>query len=158
LLLGTVAKRETRSSKKLSPHRALAIANRQQEPAGPTIAYRIAAADAPSPPPKAAFHRNPGQRNTDFVDDLHRAMAFDWYVEIGCRGRRLGKGWSRIPIRKTQRCKTAMTAFRGNGLTRNCWITGWKDSTTGLKSLTQRILPLPTIRLSRLCVLIRRAL
>lgn len=32
-----------------------------------------------------SFRPNTGQRYTEFLDGLHRAMAFDWYMEIGCR-------------------------------------------------------------------------
>jgi len=38
--------------------------------------------------PTTGFRRNIGQRYTDFLDQLHSRMVFDWYLEIGCRAGR----------------------------------------------------------------------
>ncbi|MDB5659521.1 MAG: hypothetical protein JWS10_2136 [Cypionkella sp.] len=39
-------------------------------------------------PEATPFRRNLGLRYTEFVDGLHQAMAFDWYLEVGCRAGR----------------------------------------------------------------------
>ncbi|WER07873.1 class I SAM-dependent methyltransferase [Rhodobacter capsulatus] len=37
---------------------------------------------------KVGLRRNPGQKYSLFLDELHSRMVFDWYMEIGCRAGR----------------------------------------------------------------------
>ena len=47
--------------------------------------------DEDAPHPKAGFRRCVGQRYTEFLDQLHIDLMFDWSMEIGCRaGRTFG--------------------------------------------------------------------
>lgn len=45
-------------------------------------------APAGTDPQAQPFRRNRGLRYTLFLDELHRRMVFDWYLEIGCRAGR----------------------------------------------------------------------